>query len=118
MPEKSTTTGAERRRSHRLEVSLPLLVRGRDACGAFFEDTVASFDVSREGASFHTRRELLLGQALDLIIPQHRPGRSDAARDFETTAEVRRLIPRGEDEWEVGVLFTGPRLQTYVPESA
>ena len=118
MPEMSASTGAERRRSHRLEVALPLLVRGRDAYGAFFEDSVASFDISREGASFRTRRDLLLGQALDLIIPQHRPGRPDAARDFETTGEVRRLIPRGDDEWEVGVLFTGPRLRTYLAESA
>ena len=118
MPEMSASTGAERRRSHRLEVALPLLVRGRDAYGAFFEDSVASFDLSREGASFHTRRELLLGQSLELIIPQHRPGRPDAARDFETTGEVRRLIPRGDDEWEVGVFFTGPRLRTYLPESA
>jgi hypothetical protein len=118
MVEKSTTAGAERRRSHRLEVALPLLVRGRDAYGAAFEDTAASYDLSREGASFRTRRELQLGQTLELIIPQHRPGRPDAPRDFLTTGEVRRLIPRGDDEWEVGVLFTGPRLRTYVPESA
>jgi hypothetical protein len=95
-----------------------LLVRGRDAYGAAFEDSVESYDVSREGASFRTRRELQLGQTLELIIPQHRPGRPDAAHDFETTGEVRRLIPRGDDEWEVGLLFTGPRLRTYVPESA
>lgn len=118
MPEKTMSAGAERRRSHRLEVALPLLVRGRDAYGAAFEDSVASYDLSREGASFLTRRELTLGQSLDLIIPQHRPGRPDAARDFETTGEVRRLIPRGDDECEVGVLFTGPRLRTYMPETA
>ena len=114
MPEKNGSAGAERRRSHRLEGALPLLVRGRDAYGAAFEDSVASYDVSREGASFLTRRDLTLGQSLELIIPQHRP----RARDFETTGEVRRLIPRGDDEWEVGVLFTGPRMRTYIPESA
>ncbi|MGH9788148.1 MAG: PilZ domain-containing protein [Candidatus Acidiferrales bacterium] len=118
MPDKNGSTGADRRRSHRLEVALPLLVRGRDAYGAAFEDSAASYDLSREGASFRTRRELLLGQSLVLIIPQQRPGRGYAGRDFETTGEVRRLIPRGDDEWEVGVFFTGPRLRTYIPESA
>ena len=119
MPEKNVRHGAEQRRSRRLEVTLPLLVRGRDAYGAAFEDSTASYNLSREGASFITRRELVLGQSLEFIIP-HRPlpHETTPRPDFETTGEVRRLIARSEGEWEVGVQFTGPRLRTYMPETA
>ena len=119
MAEKNARAGAEHRRHHRLEVALPLRVRGRDACGAAFEDSTSSYNVSREGASFVTRRELLVGQSLEFIIP-HRPQPHEVSPrpDFETTGVVRRLISRTEGEWEVGVEFTGPRLRTYIPETA
>lgn len=108
-----------RRVSHRIEVSLPLLVRGRDIHGGAFEDTSHSFNVSREGASFVTRRELRVGQHLELVFPQRPSGRGAAERqEFETTAEIRRLQPTTAGEWEVGVHFTGPRFRTYIPETA
>ena len=118
MPEKSAS-GAEQRRNRRLEVALPLLVRGRDVYGAAFEDSTSSYNLSREGASFVTRRELALGQSLEFILP-HRPlpHETTPRPDFETTGEVRRLTVRNESEWEVGVQFTGPRLRTYMSESA
>ncbi|MFQ5723771.1 MAG: PilZ domain-containing protein [Terriglobia bacterium] len=119
MPEKQKIDWAERRTSRRLTVSLPLLVRGRDVHGHGFEDTTSSYNVSREGASFLTTRELALGQQVALIIPRRPLGREGGGRaDFETTGEVRRVIPKGEAQWEVGVHFTGPRLRTYMPESA
>jgi len=121
MPEKKKPVASERpeRSSKRIQVSLPLLVRGRDIHGGSFEDTTHSFNVSREGASFLTQRELRVGQWLDLVFPQQLPGRAAATRpEFETTAEVRRIVPAGPGEWEVGVHFTGPRLRTYIPETA
>ncbi len=119
MPAKDVSEGANRRRDRRLEVALPLLVRGRDAYGAAFEDSTSSYNLSREGASFVTRRELALGQSLEFIIP-HRslPHETTPRPDFETTGEVRRLISKSEGEWEVGVQFTGPRLRTWMPETA
>ena len=110
---------AERRTSRRIFVTLPLLVRGQDIHGHAFEDTTSSYNVSRDGASFLTTRELAMGQPLALIIPRRplrREGGSQA--DFETTGEIRRIIPKQEGQWEVGVLFTGPRLRTYMPETA
>jgi len=110
---------AERRTSRRIFVTLPMLVRGRDVHGHAFEDTTSSYNVSRDGASFLTTRELGMGQPLALIIPRRplkREGGSQA--DFETTGEIRRIIPKAEGQWEVGVLFTGPRLRTYMPETA
>ena len=100
-------------------MSLPLLVRGHDLHGGAFEDTSHSFDVSREGASFVTRRELRVGQHIELVFPQRPPGRAAAQRpDFETTAEVRHFHPIAPGEWEAGVRFVGPRFRTYIPESA
>jgi hypothetical protein len=118
-PKKKARAGQVERASHRIAVSLPLLVRGRDIHGGAFEDTSHSFDVSREGASFVTRRELRVGQHVELVFPQRPPGRTAAQRpEFETAAEVRHLHSCAPGEWEVGVQFVGPRFRTYIPESA
>lgn len=119
VPQKSKVNWAERRTSRRIYVSLPLLVRGRDIHGVAFEDTASSYNVSRDGASFLTTRELEVGQEVEVIIPRRPAGREGgASADFETTGEVRRIIPKEEGQWEVGLHFTGPRLRTYMPESA
>jgi hypothetical protein len=54
------------------------------------------------------------GQELKLTIPRRR----GAQANFETTGEVRRITSTKEGEWEIGVHFTGPRLRTYMSESA
>ncbi|MFQ5925892.1 MAG: PilZ domain-containing protein [Terriglobia bacterium] len=107
---------AEKRASHRITVALPLLVRGLDKQGVSFEDTTNSYNVSREGASFSTTRELEMGQFVDVVIPR-RPRRAGETTDFETKGEVVRVRPTGENQWEVGLHFVGPRLRTYIPES-
>jgi len=104
------------RASKRITVALPMLVRARDIHGRLFEDTAESYNLSREGASFLTRRELQVGQQVELIV--HRRVAGPGAHDFETTGDVRRLVPQGPGEWEVGVHFTGPRFRTYMPETA
>lgn len=110
---------AERRTSRRITVSLPMLVRGHDVHGNAFEDTTSSYNVSRDGASFLTARELRTGQQLELIIPRRPVGREGGTQaDFSTTGEIRRVILRQEGQWEIGVHFTGPRLRTYMPETA
>jgi hypothetical protein len=110
---------AERRTSRRITVTLPLLVRGHDVHGNAFEDTTSSYNVSRDGASFITTRELGVGQPLELIIPRRPLGREGGTQaDFTTTGEIRRIIPRQEGQWEIGVHFTGPRLRTWMPETA
>lgn len=117
--EEKKAGGVEQRAHHRIEVSLPLLVRGRDVYGAAFEDTTSSYNVSREGASFLTHRELEVGQPLELVLVRRPPAReTGSSAGFETTGEIRRLVPKGPGEWEVGVHFTGPRLRTYMPETA
>lgn len=119
MAKDKNIEAAERRTSRRIEVALALMVRGKDKHGEAFEDTTQSYNLSREGASFRTIRELVLGQELKLAIPR-RPGspQRDNPTYFETTGEVRRITSTNEGEWEIGVHFTGPRLRTYMSESA
>jgi hypothetical protein len=104
------------RASKRITVSLPILIRGRDVNERQFEDTSESYNLSRDGASFLTRRELRLGQQVELVVRRRVAG--PGAHDFETTADVLRIVPHGPGEWEVGVHFTGPRFRTYMPETA
>ena len=104
------------RASKRITVSLPMLIRGRDVNDRLFEDTSESYNLSRDGASFLTRRELRLGQQMELVVRRRVAG--PGAHDFETTADVLRIVPHGPGEWEVGVHFTGPRFRTYMPETA
>ena len=120
MPEKKNSPEEQLHRvSKRIAVSLPLLVRGHDVHGQSFEDSTHSFNVSREGASFLTRRELRLDQQLELVIPQRSTARPLGSQaDFETTAAVRRIVSKSPGEWEVGVHFTGPRLRIFMSESA
>lgn len=119
-PATPATTAAAvsgpQRTSKRITVSLPMLIRGRDVNDRQFEDTSESYNVSREGASFLTRRELRLGQQVELVVRRRVAG--PGAHDFETTADVLRIVPHGPGEWEVGVHFTGPRFRTYMPETA
>lgn len=112
---KAGATGHERA-SKRITVSLPILIRAHDIHGRPFEDTAESYNLSREGASFLTRRELKVGQQVELVV--HRRVAGPGAQDFSTTGDVRRIVPQGPGEWEVGVHFTGPRFRTYMPETA
>ena len=102
----------ERRSSRRVKVTLPLNVRGTDSNGVEFDDSTDSYNLSRGGASFSTRRPLETGQTLDLSIP--RPGETSP---FETRGKVSRIIETGQHRWEVAVKFTGPRFQTYQSET-
>jgi hypothetical protein len=112
----ATAVSGPQRASKRITVSLPMLVRGRDVNDRLFEDTSESYNLSRDGASFLTRRELRLGQQVELVVRRRVAG--PGAHDFETTGDVLRIVPHGAGEWEVGVHFTGPRFRTYMPETA
>ena len=105
----------DKRVSKRISVALPMLVRGADKHGVAFEDTAASFNVSRDGVSFSTTRDLLMGQEVEVIIPRRQVGRH--ITDFETRGQVVRIIPKGAGQWEIGLRFVGPRLRTFVPET-
>jgi c-di-GMP-binding flagellar brake protein YcgR len=107
----------DRRTQRRIGVGLTVLVRGTDSAGKKFEETTASYDVSRTGASFALHHALEVGHELEITILKQTPAESD--RDFVTQGRVVRILP-GEDEDEklIGVRFIGPRFhRVFVPES-
>jgi len=117
-PTATAEQGSERRVQRRIEVGLPIVVRGTDREGERFEDTAQSYNVSRTGASFSTLRQLEVGMEVELSIP--RPGtRREPETDFVTLARVVRVLPEKKDRGRiVGVQFVGPRFhRVFVSES-
>jgi hypothetical protein len=62
-------TPAERRRSPRIHVQIPMFVRGVDAAGAEFLDLTKTLDISATGAYLASPRLLRRDQLLNLTIP-------------------------------------------------
>jgi len=62
-------TPAERRRSPRIHVQIPMFVRGVDAAGAEFLDLTKTLDISSTGAYLASPRLLRADQLLNLTIP-------------------------------------------------
>jgi len=62
-------TPAERRRSQRIHVQIPMFIRGVDAAGAEFLDLTKTLDISATGAYLASPRLLRADQLLHLTIP-------------------------------------------------
>lgn len=60
---------AERRRSQRIHVQIPMFIRGTDSAGAEFLDLTKTLDISATGAYLASPRILLDNQLLNLTIP-------------------------------------------------
>ena len=110
-------TPVERRREKRVQVRLPVAIRGTDRSGAHFNETTTSENLCRGGVAFMLTRELDLGAMLDISIPLPR-GAQKGENDFATRGQVRHVS--GDGNCRVfGVAFTGPRFHhMFVSESA
>jgi len=107
---KNEGGGRERRVQRRINVGLPILVRGKDAGGVRYEDSVHSFDLSRTGLSYTTAREIAVGEDVEIVIPPSGSLRNPE-KEFATLAHVVRVQNGAADgERIVGVQFYGPRL--------
>lgn len=60
---------AERRRSQRIHLQIPMFVRGVDAAGVEFLDLTKTLDISSTGAFLASSRLLRSDQLLNLTIP-------------------------------------------------
>jgi len=82
---------AERRRSQRIHVQIPMFVRGTDAAGLEFLDLTKTLDISANGAYLASPRAIRTNQVVNLTIPA--PSSSSATMPAETPpipARVRR----------------------------
>lgn len=109
--------GRERRVQRRVEVTIPLQIRGIDAHGVDFEESTEAVQVSRRGLSFLTRRELQPLAVVTLLIPGRGPNRpGEGSTDFFTTAAVVRVIPEA-GLYRVSLRFIGATLTMYSAET-
>jgi hypothetical protein len=98
-------TPAERRRSQRIHLQIPMFVRGVDAVGIEFLDLTKTLDISATGAFLASSRLLRDDQLLNLTIPA--PPSPSSMLPAETPpiqARVRRHRMAG-DVYLLGVEF-------------
>ncbi len=93
IPERKSMrlTPAERRRSQRIHVQIPMFVRGTDAAGLEFLDLTKTLDISANGAYLASPRAMRTNQLVNLTIPA--PSSPSAMLPSETPpirARVRR----------------------------
>lgn len=60
---------AERRRSQRIHVQIPMFVRGTDSAGLEFLDLTKTLDISATGAYLASPRAIRTNQVVNLTIP-------------------------------------------------
>jgi hypothetical protein len=100
---------AERRRSPRIRLQVPLFLRGVDDAGSDFIDFTKTIDISSTGASLASRRMLHTDQLLRITIPVSSESFSGLipAETPPIQARVRRMCEAG-DTHLVGVEFIKP----------
>jgi len=67
---------AERRRSQRIHLQIPMFIRGTDASGSDFLDLTKTLDISATGAYLASPRAIRTNQLLHLTIPAPSPASS------------------------------------------
>ena len=100
---------AERRRSARIRVQIPMFVRGVDATGSEFLELTKTLDISATGAFLASPRRLSADHIAHLTIPAPPPS-SSGVLPPETPpihARIRRQQAAG-DVHLVGVEFLKP----------
>jgi hypothetical protein len=114
----ATNPVLERRRERRVPVRLPMLVRGTDRSGTWFEERTSSENLCRGGAAFATRYAVDLGTSIEISIPTS-PASGEPEAEFSTHGRIVHLAPgKNDHEVIVGVEFTGPRFhRMFVSES-
>jgi len=92
----SATEGSDRRRSHRVYISMPILVRGKHA-GQSFEEATQTISVSAHGGLLRVAAKLVRGQAVSIV---------NAKTAEELPCTVTSLGQKENGKTEVGVEFT------------
>ena len=106
----------EKRTQRRIEVAVPITVRGVDAQGVAFEESTEALEVSRRGLSLLSPRELPLYTSLTVVIPGRGPSRpGEGPTDFFATASVVRVEKQGET-YRLSIRFVGATLPVYSAE--
>jgi hypothetical protein len=112
MPANPSAETTRPRAERRINVRLPITVKGRDSRGVSFEESTSSENLCRGGAAFITRFEVTIGSDLEILIPFSPTGNRRREPDFLTHGRVVHVRNcQSEGERFVGVQFTGPRFR-------
>ena len=97
---------ADRRKSQRLRLQVPMFIRGTDVSGEEFLDLTKTLDISATGAYLASPRALRKDEVVSLTIPAPSPSTAGLvpAGNSPIQARVRRLGTAG-DVHLVGVEF-------------
>jgi len=111
----------DQRKLRRIQISLPIRVRGTNSEGIQFEETSRSIDVNANGVLFPLKQELKKGARLKLSLPLPRSMQKTAASKpvYETEAVVVRA-EAGDDpgtRW-VAVRFRSASSKAYFQEAS
>ncbi|MBI3405286.1 MAG: PilZ domain-containing protein [Acidobacteria bacterium] len=104
-----SSTSAERRRTPRIRLHVPMFVRGVDAYGEDFLDLTKTLNISSTGAYLASARALKTNELVSLTIPAPPPTSSGVIPTPEgpIQARVRRMRAAG-DVHLIGVEFLKP----------
>lgn len=93
---------ADRRRSTRLDLAVPIVISGRDSAGKLYREETETFSVSFHGAKFKTRQQVLIGMQLTV--------ENLLAGEAEKAICVRVSEPEpGQDKHDMAIQFLHPR---------
>ena len=110
----------ERRRQKRVDVNIPIRVKGADVWGNRFEEVTKSINVTSDGAYFPLKHNIKPGSMLQLSLPLPRHLQKGAAPKavYQTIGLVVRVEIVGTSQTSrVGVKFRTAKIKQYRSES-
>lgn len=101
-------------RERRLDLELPIEVRGRDTSGAAFTESAATANVSSGAVCFESGHRHEIGSSLEVRIALPEPLRRhfEGRAEFRSRAVVYRVEPAGSQGWRIVARFVEPDAST------
>jgi hypothetical protein len=118
---KNAEAFEDKRRLRRIQISLPIRVRGTNSEGIEFEEMSRSIDVNGDGALFLLKQDLKKGMRLKLSLPLPRSMQKTPASKpvYETDAIVVRIEASDElGASRVAVRFRSASSKAYYREAS
>jgi hypothetical protein len=110
----------DRRRKKRVDVGIPIRVKGVDSEGIRFEELTKSINVSSDGAYFVLKYRLKMGSLLELSLPLPRHLQKSVAPKavYQTIGVVIRVEnTEGPQAYRIAVRFRAANIKQYHSES-
>jgi PilZ domain-containing protein len=110
----------DKRRLRRIQISLPIRVRGTNSEGIQFEEMSRSVDVNAHGALFLLNQNLKKGMRLKLSLPLPRSMQKTAASKpvYQTEAVVVRIQQKASGSHQIAVRFRNASRKAYYQEAS